>query len=518
MKLVKSVVASACLVLLSSAAWAQQVPPPPAPLVEAVRKAVSTNPEVQARFNDFRIAQGDVTAARAGFRPQVDATGILGKERQVRPTGSTGWYSRSGVAVQLDQMLFDGFFTNAEVNRFHHAQLVRFYETLEAAEQIALEAARAYIDVLRFRELVRLATDNYVEHKITTDQISERTTAGVGRRVDLEQSIGRLALAESNLLTELSNLHDVSQRYLRIMGELPPEKLPDLAEGLKLPNVPATLKEALEMAIQVSPEFNAVIENSLSSKEFLEGRKAAYYPRLGFQARQSWDRNLNGERGSSRDTFLGFRLDYNIYRGGADKARIQQGEAQVVQSADLVEKSCRDIRQQLTIAYNDVARITEQLTYLDQHRLSTEKAKEAYRQQFEIGQRTLLDLLDTQNEFFEASRAYSRSRHDQILAQARVLGGIGILVTSMEARRPDMPSEDDVGQKRKGIDPKEACPPIAAPMMVIDKAKEVAAVPQRPRIQELPPTQTPTNGARPAGAPAAPAAPATPAAPAAPAR
>ena len=134
--------------------------------------------------------------------------------------------------LTLNQILFDGFFTSSEVHRLSAAKRTRYYELLEAAETTSLDAVKAYTDVVRFRELVDMATQNYVEHKQAAMLVEERVNGGVGRRADLEQANGRLALAESNLLTELTNLHDASARYLRVIGEVPAQSLPMLPEPL----------------------------------------------------------------------------------------------------------------------------------------------------------------------------------------------------------------------------------------------------------------------------------------------
>jgi outer membrane protein, adhesin transport system len=146
-----------------------------------------------------------------------------------------------------------------------------------------------------------------------------------------------------------------------------------------------------------------------------------------------------------------------------------------------------------------VVRLQEQLGYLDQHKLSTEMAREAYRQQFDIGQRTLLDVLDTQNEYFEASRAYLNAQYNQFLAQARTLASMGKLTASLGVSRPDMPSPTDVGQDRGALPPEELCPFETPPAMVVDKAKAVADAPVRAR-----PSAAPAAAAPAAAAPKAP--------------
>ncbi len=198
------------------------------PLRSAVEKAVHTHPDVTARLHAWRAATDAVDVARAGYFPRIDLTANAGRDSDRITTRSQQRESmtRSGVALSLTQLLWDGLGTRRDVERLGHDRLARYFELLDATEQAALEAARAYHDVQRFRRLVQLAEDNYVQHKYASLQIQSRVRAGVGRGVDLEQANARLALAESNLSTEVANLHDVTARYQRVIGEPPPAQMP----------------------------------------------------------------------------------------------------------------------------------------------------------------------------------------------------------------------------------------------------------------------------------------------------
>lgn len=471
MKKVRTLV---CLAVLSTLQIAPAAAAAPEALRDAVRKAVVTNPEVQARWHGFQAADADQETARAGYYPQVDVSASIGRERLTRPNAGTDDYTHRNATLSLNQMVYDGFFTKSEVARMGYAKLARYYELVDASEGAALEVVRAYGDVLRYRELVRLAKANYVEHKQISDQIGERAGAGVGRRVDLEQATGRLALAESNLLTEVSNLHDVSARYLRLVGEMPPEALGDFGDKLAAGPLPANASEALREAFNTSPALNAAVENVRAGQALVDSRRSAYHPRVDLQAYKAIDHNLDGVSGRSTDSVVQLVLNYNLFRGGADQARLRQAAEQLNQSRDLREKACRDLRQTLSIAYNDSQRLVEQLRYLDQHQLSIEKAREAYRRQFDIGQRTLLDLLDTENEYFQARRAYTNARYDQVIAQARTLNGLGKLMSALDVARDDLPPASEVGQDRAGIDPATICPPDAPLPLQVDKAALLA--------------------------------------------
>ena len=471
-----SAIAGAILVMTGGVAWAQTQALLPAPLITAAQKAVVSNPEVQARWREYTGAVADGDAATAGYKPQVDLTLGVGREWKdypgATPAGSQTEYTRTGGSLTLTQMLFDGMFTRNEVKRLGYAKLVRYYELLEASENISLEAVRAYADVARRSELVEEARANFLEHKFTYVKLEDRVRAGRDTRVDLSQAYGRLALAESNLLTEVSNLHDVSARYLRIMGEKPPVKVAALSEGLKLQGIPASATEAMRIGLPNSPTINAAYENVRSSQSNIESRKAAYWPRVDFRIRDSWGRNVDGVDGSRRDQVAEVVLNYNLYRGGYDKARERQAVEHRFQARDLQEKACRDVRQTLAIAFQDVVKINEQLGYLQTHQLSTEKVMQGYREQFYANKdRTLLDLLDTQNELFEANRAYINARYDQVIAQARTLASMGKLTAALGVARPDQPGLKESGQDREPLlPPEELCPFDAPELAVVDKS------------------------------------------------
>lgn len=193
-------------------------------LKDAAQKAVLSNPEVLQRWHAYQAAINEKDVAFGGYLPRLDLAAGAGREHRNDPLLKSDYHTHS-TTLTLTQMLYDGFATRNEVKRLDHARQVRLFELFDASETAALEASRAYLDVLRYRKLVELAEENYVRHRAVFEQIQKKTQAGVGRRVDLEQASGRLALAEANLLTETANLHDVSARYQRLVGDVPAKTL-----------------------------------------------------------------------------------------------------------------------------------------------------------------------------------------------------------------------------------------------------------------------------------------------------
>jgi len=402
----------------------------PGTLKDAVERAILQNPEVKLRFHNLEAAKAERRVAEGAWLPRIDLEMAGGSYETKTPSlASTLGYSGNRASLQLRQTLFDGFATLHETRRLSYAQQTAYFDLLSASNQTALEVARAYLDVLRYRELVQLAADNFNSHQEVHDRLSQKVKAGVGRKVDLEQAAGRMALAESNWLTEVSNLHDVSARYQRLVGAVPSQTLSAMEPigGFLTPGA-----NFLTEAVRRNPDFLAAVATIRGYRSDSEVRRSAYAPTVEFRARQSFETNQSGVTGDFRDTALELVLNYNLYRGGSDKARVNQYVAKLNSAYDLRDKACRDIWQTGEIAFNDSQRLAAQIKLLGQHELSTSKARQAYQQQFDIGQRSLLDLLDTENELYQARRALANAEYDLQLSAVRVLATSGSLLGALK--------------------------------------------------------------------------------------
>lgn len=439
-------------------------------LKDVVQNAISTNPEVTAKLNAFRAAVDDVDVARGAYYPRVDLDASASRTRERIGNVSQGMTS-TGVGLSATQLLWDGFSTMNQVDRLGHARMVRYFEFIDTTEQTALESVRAYADVVRSRRLVKLAEDNYVQHRHVLEQIQSRVKAGVGRGVDLEQSAARFALAESNLSTETSNLHDVTERYRRIVGALPPADMP-LTNSIER-GLPATANALLDQTARRNASIAAAVENLRSAQSQSREREGnAYSPRIEAKIRAAAGNNVDGVLDQKRDTTAGLSLNWNLFNGGSDKARVRQAANLLNGATDSRDKACRDARQTAAIAYNDVRKLTEQLNYLDRNVLSSEKVRDAYRQQFDIGQRTLLDLLNSENELYSSRRSLVNAELDLIIAKARTHAAASSLVAALGLTRAGT-SEDDIAEGRNwqaGEDAATRCPISATELSLTAKS------------------------------------------------
>jgi adhesin transport system outer membrane protein len=429
----KTFIRFSLLTLASCAAMAQTT----SPVVQSVQKAIEGNPEVAAKFNAFRASNDEIDVASGNWKPHLDASANAGKRtyENTQSVPRDPRFYEGGVRLELTQLLWDGLATHHEVERLGHAKLERYFDFLDSTEQFAMEAAKAYYDVVRYRKLVALAEDNYIQHKVSFDQVQSRVNAGVGRGVDLEQVVARVALAESNLVTERANLHDVTERYVRIVGSVPPAE--NVSAVSMARQLPASEQEAMKLAALQSPSVAGAIEGLRAARSAASGRKSAFQPKVEAHVRGAAGHNLDGVLYEKHDATAEIALSWNIFNGGTDSARERQYASLLTQAENLRDKACVDARQTVSIAFNDVKKLNEQLGYLDRNVVSIQKARDAYRQQFDIGQRSLLDLLNSENELYTAKRSYVLAEEDLATAIVRTYAGMGTLVSSLGLKKPD---------------------------------------------------------------------------------
>ena len=437
---------------------------------QAVTEAVMTSPRVNASWYNFEATREAESAARAGYLPSVDVTSEIGREDRQTPLIDFDDYSRDASRLSITQMLFDGFATREEVNRLGYSKLSQYYDLQRASQETAQEAAEAYLDTVRYQQLVKYAEDNYIVHRQVYDKIAERTAGGISQGVDLEQAAARIALAESNLLTEMTNLHDVRTRFQRVVGSLPGDDLP-------MPTVPSSMipelrGAALNLAYEQSPEIDAAIENLRASQSALNATNAPMMPRVDLRYRNEVEHDTDGFDGKYEEEAIELVLSYNLFRGGADSARKREYYNLYNAAIEERKQACLNVRQNTMIAFNDIKALEQQVLLLDRNHISQDKTRRAYLDQFDLGQRTLLDLLDSQNEYFDTQRAYMAAEADLRIAQSSTLSNMGLLLAAMnvEGLNAEAIIELDLnlvrGEDENG---QPLCPPEPPEPVTLDK-------------------------------------------------
>ncbi|MGK8705893.1 TolC family outer membrane protein [Metapseudomonas otitidis] len=407
-------------------------------LQEAMQRAIEYHPEVQAGVNARLSADYQLKAAKGGYLPRVDLVAGYGREGSDNTTTrgqGDHWrtMTRGESALTLQQMVFDGFATSSEVARQQATVNSRAYSLLGTSERTALDVAQVYIEVIKRQEMVRLAEENLKSHQRIYDQITLRSTRGVGRLADQDQAEARLAQARNNLITEQTNLADARTNYFSVVGTDPLE----LTEPSGLPGqLPADLADARRALLENSPILRSAESDVAAAEKQYDAAKSTFYPRFDAELRRGADNDLDGQNGHVNEWQAMLRMRYNLFAGGSNKADLESKSYQVNQALDIRNNALRVLNEDLGLSWNALANAREQMPIAQQYVDYSSRVRESYQKQFSIGERTLLDLLDSENELFTASRRLAEIRYLELFTQYRIKATMGELLKSQGVVAP----------------------------------------------------------------------------------
>jgi len=418
-------------------------------LEQAVAYALDTSPQLRTAYTQFKVKEKQVEQAESGYFPTIDATGGYGYEYTDSPsTRSEGLSSgddtknlnRSELGLRLQQNLFTGFHTRSEVSRTSYAASAEQWRLHSTAEDLALEVSKVYIDLIKTEQLVGLSEKNLASHQEIYDQIKERTDSGFGSSADLSQISGRLSKAQSNLIAAKNNYLDSKATFYRVIDQRPDKLVIPVPDASLLP---ASEEQGLKIALANHPVLKSAENDINSAVAQHDSAKSAYYPKVSLDLDANYNNNVDGADGNANnvggennEVVAMVRFSYNIFSGGKDQAYAKETAYKMSEAKELNRNAHREVEQGFILSWNAFEQLNLQKKYIKMHVIASKDTQSDYGQQFKIGQRTLLDLLDTENELYQARQDFLDAEFEEITAQYRILNAMGLLVDALHITRP----------------------------------------------------------------------------------
>ncbi|HHN5546127.1 TPA: TolC family outer membrane protein [Legionella pneumophila] len=417
-------------------------------LYEAVQYGMIANPDILLNTAKGLSAKQAIDKAKGGLYPSIDVTGGFGRQRSINPTSAAIDDSPSTTlnivesAVELRQRLFAGGGIINEVKRNQYLTEAQKWKTQGIAEDLALEITKNYFAVLLYERLYAYSIENLKAHKAVFKMIKERADAGITRTAEVDQANARLALAEANKISALADLQEVKINYAKTVGKWP--------ENLQMPHVPArkslpnNLARIIEKGLDNHPTVKSSYADIKEAKAQYDVARAAYYPEVNLVLNSSKNKNLGGLIGPNDSDTVAVRMNYNAFRGGADAARIRETAYQVQEAYETKNRTLLELKETIRLAWNAYVASALRIQPLKQHVTASRKTRTAYQDEFKVGKRTLLDLLDSQNEYYQSQIELARAENDEILSRYRILNGMGCLLKYLNLRLPVNVVNNDV--------------------------------------------------------------------------
>lgn len=415
-RLLSAAAATAAFLTVSQPAVAED-------LRDAIVLAYQTNPTLLAQRSQQRAQDESYVQARAGLRPQVDASAGVGYTRQwPDPAFGSDESNSTSATISLSQPIYTG-------GRVAHgidaamAGVERGRENLRNVEQqIMLSVIQAYSDVIRDTEVLRIRETNLGVLHRQLDESNARFEVGEITRTDVAQSQARLAASEADLAGARAQLEISRAAYTAIVGQSPGtlEPLPTL------PTTPGDFDAALDVALIENPELRAAMWSLEAAEAAVASARSEYLPSAGLSASYGTAGTAEPFGLDDQQTFrAGLNVSVPLYAAGINRSRVRQALEQANTAQLGVEGARRSVLQDVASAFAQVLSTESSLTASEQQVRAARIAAEGVRQEAQVGLRTTLDVLNQELELRNAEIAYVSSQRNRYVAQALLLSALG---------------------------------------------------------------------------------------------
>lgn len=434
-------------------------------LRDSAQIAVKTNPRVDVVTYNRQAVEQELARARGQYLPQVDLRAGIGPEgsdnnttRARRNGDNWAFRTRRESGLFLTQRLFDGWETDSEVERQKARGESAARRVGETSEIVALDAIEAHIDVLRQRELLRLTEQNLAVHRRILARVRQRVAQGASPDADAQQARARLEAANATMIETKGALEDAENRYEFVVnrrpGQLGPAEFPRESVGRA---------SSLEGAVERSRRQNRTVKITESdvtvAEREIDVADAPFYPRLNLEVGATRNRDIDGARGDDNDVSALVVMRWNLYRGGSDIAQRRVALGRMSQAMSQRQVATRAAEEETRRSWVQFWTASDRIPALSNAVQQNRAVRNAYNEQFfSQGQRSLIDVLNAENELFIAMGRLVSAEQTKIFAAYRLLAAMGDLVDVLglemvaeaDAAKPaPVPSDPRPGKKRQ---------------------------------------------------------------------
>lgn len=408
-----------------------------ASLREAVELAVNTNPRVTAAQANRRATDEVLRQAQGRFFPEVDVNADYGKQRIHRPRGlgpdvNDVWRYRRQATVSVRQALFDGFDRAYDYYRSQARITAASHRILARSEAVGLSVVEAYIDVLRHKDLLRLAQENVGRHEQLMGLIQERFDGGKAPIGDVEQTRERLEAAKSLVGQIKISLETSKAKYRNAVGE-DPVRLQNVGYA---PGVPPQVDEVVSLAVQNNPRIRAA-EAQIDIADFDKKQfRSSLFPQLSLEGSRTWGKEIEGTPDRNDEIEGKIVLTWKLFDGGVRRARERELSERYAESIAEQHILHRDIKQQIEIAWARFSTGREQLGAIRRQAEQNSKVIAAYREAYNANRRSLLDVLDAESAGFGSQFELSNVRALHLFSSYELLAHMGLLLERLDVSAP----------------------------------------------------------------------------------
>ena len=400
-------------------------------LKDTVLSTLKTYPQIAALENESVAAKQDYSAAWGGYLPDLTASGSYGptmhSSEVTRANGrNDDWRGAFEGTISLTQLLYDGRYTESRVEGTDYAYKSSQTQILDAGERYGLDGVIAHLTVIRDRALVELAEDNAQQYRDILASMKELVDAGGGSVADLTLTEGRLARALATLAEQKSDLEVALAQYKRLTGM----EATELADVEISASAPVDIEAAFMQMHSSNPRIDTRKHEVAVANARIAERESTYFPKLTGEGSYNYTEEMQGVDQYTTDFRFAVVGRWNLFNGGSDLALTRAARSRKMKAQEELRDTVDELYRQVAATWSEQQSAYEQVEQYNKAVGYNVETRDFYAQQFTVGQRTLLDVLDAENELFVSRGRLVTAKINVLIASYRLMALGGGLVKS----------------------------------------------------------------------------------------
>ena len=408
-------------------------------LKTAVETAMQTNPEINQAVENKAAIEFERMQAQGMFLPQISVETSARVRRLDNATRKSLGIANQELfpleaGLRVEQILVDGGVRRSELRRQASRTDGAAFRVEERAQFIALQVSRQYLDYLLQQRIVAAAEDNIAFHSKLVGDLTEGVTKGSISIADQQQAEERQQSARTRLTEANQDLVNTAASFRTLTGL-------DLVDGASLPpslgeSIPATLEESLARAVEQNPRIREAQADLDAAHAVVSKAKSELAPTVSLEGNARIGNDIDGFRGDTNDLQGGLVVRWDVFNGGIKRAKVQEMYRREKESRFRLEQMAREAEEDVRIAWNTWDAQGKLVKELDQQSTVSDELLRSYRAQFNVGRRSLLDVLDAQNTRYNVQVRAETARFAQFFAEFKVLAAQNYLLQAMQVAPP----------------------------------------------------------------------------------
>jgi adhesin transport system outer membrane protein len=407
-------------------------------LRDAVQSALNTNPEIRQAVANRIATQEERVQGQGLYYPRISVEGSAGVRSLHNPTrrriglaDNTLWPIEGDLIV--DQLVYDSGGREAEIRRQASRTDAAAARVEERSEFVALNVSRTYIDYLLQQRLVAIAQDNVTFHERLAGDLREGVSKGSISIADQQQAEERLQSARARVTEAREDLEAAGIAFQTLTG-MPVDAVslpPDLSQCM-----PASLADAEAAARLNNPRIKEAMADLATAREEVRAAQAKLGPRFNLEGRARAGHDIDGFEGRTTDLQARAVLRWDLYNGGIKEANVREQQNRADEVHGRLFQRTRSAEEDVRNAWSRLQNQSALVSELETQSRNSDDLLLSYREQFNIGRRSLLDVLDAQNTRYNVQAQTETARLAKLYAQYRVLASENRLVECLGVARP----------------------------------------------------------------------------------